>query len=380
MISEIARIAQFIWGNIIHIWPYLLITVPIAVAVNITGASKHIGKVFNKRPVTSIILATIVGAMSPFCSCSVIPIIASLLIGGVPLAPVMSFWLASPSMDPETFFLSVSIIGWNLAIWRLGGAFVMSLGAGFITHWIVSKGLIKEDATLKAFNYSGKKKTIPSLRLVFNKIKDSLINMPFFGKRRNVILATATNVSCCVNNIELRKEIFDEPKLSCCSETKPIKKEESKFALSDKGKCKCEAKKKNDFANKLTKEITKATLMVFKFMLLAYFMEALIIFYIPSEYVKATLGSNGIMSVIWAALIGIPVYTSTIPALAMVGGLISQGMTEAAGLAFLIAGPTTTIPAMAAVWNLANKKVFFLYIGFTLLGAIASGMFYYLLT
>jgi uncharacterized membrane protein YraQ (UPF0718 family) len=75
--------------------------------------SKYIKRAFDAKPITAILLATIVGAFSPFCSCGVIPIIAALLISGVPLAPVMSFWIASPSMDPEIFFLSVGTLGWN---------------------------------------------------------------------------------------------------------------------------------------------------------------------------------------------------------------------------------------------------------------------------
>jgi uncharacterized membrane protein YraQ (UPF0718 family) len=36
----------------------------------------------------------------------------------------------------------------------------------------------------------------------------------------------------------------------------------------------------------------------------------------------------------------------------MVGGLLVQGMSPAVALAFLIAGPTTTLPTMSAVWSL----------------------------
>ncbi len=117
--------------------------------------------------------------------------------------------------------------------------------------------------------------------------------------------------------------------------------------------------------------------MVLKFMTLAYFLEALIVFYVPSDLIKLLLAKNQFLSIILAALMGVPIYTSTMPALALVGGLLIKGMTPAAALAFLISGPTTTIPAMAAVWNLANRKVFLLYVGFTLTGAIISGLFYY---
>ena len=104
MFAPILEISQFIVEAFLHIWPYLLVTIPLAVAVQMSGASKYIKRAFEARPLTAIVLATIVGAFSPFCSCGVIPVIASLLISGVPLAPVMSFWIASPSMDPEIFF------------------------------------------------------------------------------------------------------------------------------------------------------------------------------------------------------------------------------------------------------------------------------------
>ena len=50
----------------------------------------------------------------------------------------------------------------------------------------------------------------------------------------------------------------------------------------------------------------------------------------------------------------------------------------AAALAFLIAGPITTLPAMSAVWGLVNRKVFTLYIGFALVGAVVLGYIYHL--
>ena len=160
MISEIIKIANFMGEAFLHIWPYLLVTIPLAVAVNMSGASKYIKRAFDARPITAILLATIVGAFSPFCSCGVIPVIAALLISGVPLAPVMSFWIASPSMDPEIFFLSVATIGWNLAVWRLIGTLILSLSAGFITHfaiqqkWIGTSVLRNHNASVTQSTYS----------------------------------------------------------------------------------------------------------------------------------------------------------------------------------------------------------------------------------
>ncbi|GAH79552.1 unnamed protein product, partial [marine sediment metagenome] len=145
MFDHVAEILKFMGRQLLHIWPYLLITIPIAAGIRLSGASKFIKKALSARPAVAIIAATLVGAVSPFCSCGVIPVISALLIGGVPIAPVMSFWLASPSMYPEIFFLSVSTLGWELAVWRLLSTFILSLGAGFVTHFIEKSGWLGED-------------------------------------------------------------------------------------------------------------------------------------------------------------------------------------------------------------------------------------------
>ncbi len=48
-----------------------------------------------------VVAAALFGALSPFGSCGVIPLIATRRAMGAPLAPVMAFWLASPVMDPS---------------------------------------------------------------------------------------------------------------------------------------------------------------------------------------------------------------------------------------------------------------------------------------
>jgi hypothetical protein len=72
-----------------------------------------------------------------------------------------------------------------------------------------------------------------------------------------------------------------------------------------------------------------------------------------------------------AALIGTPLYLTEVAALPIVSGLLQSGMSPGAAIAFLIAGPTTTVPAMAAVWTLVRPRVFVLYVGIVVVGAVA---------
>lgn len=353
--KHIYEIAAFVFNSFLHIWPYLLITIPLAVMVKVTGAAKHINKVLKMRPMLAIILATLVGAFSPFCSCGVIPVIATLLISGVPLAPVMSFWIASPSMDPEIIFLSAATIGWKLTWWRLIAALVVSLSAGFITHIVVKKGILGSNIlrSQKVKPVKSYKELIIQfvsiIKTIFNK-KEVQIELKTVQESGNVV----SSVSCC----SVENEMETEPNSCSCEYDCEIS----------------EIKTKNNINfSSIMNETFEATLMVVKFMLLAFFLNALIILYIPSDFITSILGGGHSITVFLASIIGIPVYTSNLTALPLIGGLLTQGMNPAAALAFLIAGPTTTLPAMAAVWGITNRKIFILYISFSLIGALFFG-------
>jgi uncharacterized membrane protein YraQ (UPF0718 family) len=72
----------------------------------------------------------------------VIPLIAAMLDAGVPLAPVMAFWIASPIMDPEMFILTAAGIGLNFAVAKTIAAVAMGLLAGFAVLVILRCGFL----------------------------------------------------------------------------------------------------------------------------------------------------------------------------------------------------------------------------------------------
>ena len=90
------------------------------------------------------------------------------------------------------------------------------------------------------------------------------------------------------------------------------------------------------------------------------------------------MGGTGLGPIVTATLVGVPAYLNGYAALPLVGGLIEQGMSPGAGMAFLVAGGVTSIPAAMAVWALAKPRVFALYIGLSLSGAFATGLMFQL--
>ncbi|GGK06217.1 hypothetical protein GCM10007063_30890 [Lentibacillus kapialis] len=75
-------------------------------------------KRFLNRPNIAVnyILGTFFGAITPFCSCSTIPILAGLLNSKVPFGPSMSFLIASPLMNPVMIFMLWALLGWKIAL------------------------------------------------------------------------------------------------------------------------------------------------------------------------------------------------------------------------------------------------------------------------
>ena len=120
-------------------------------------------------------------------------------------------------------------------------------------------------------------------------------------------------------------------------------------------------------------EVGRQSWLLGRWLLVAFLLEALITQYVPQSAIAGVLGEGNSLAVPLAALIGVPLYLSNFTALPIVSGLLAQGMQPGAAIAFLIAGPVTTIPAMTAVYGVVHKRVFALYLGLSLLGAMVLG-------
>ena len=120
-------------------------------------------------------------------------------------------------------------------------------------------------------------------------------------------------------------------------------------------------------------ELMKNALFLVKWLAFAYLLEALLVTYVPAEAIGSLVGGEGFFPIVIGALVGAPAYLNGYAAPALVAGLMEQGMSAGAAMAFMIAGAVSCIPAMAAVWSLVKRTVFFTYVGFGLGGAIILG-------
>ena len=137
---QFADSVMFLLKAMLSISPFLLLSMAAAGGAQATGLDQRISGIVTGRTTMVILGAAFFGSLAPLCSCGVIPLIAALLAAGVPLGPVMAFWISSPLMSIEKYLLATAVFDVGFATAYLVTAIVMGAIAGFVTQAIVVRG------------------------------------------------------------------------------------------------------------------------------------------------------------------------------------------------------------------------------------------------
>jgi uncharacterized membrane protein YraQ (UPF0718 family) len=298
----------FVAGSFAHVAPWFTASVLLAAAAKASGADALAARVFAGREGWAIIAGALLGALDPFCSCGVIPVIAGFLAAGVPLGPVMAYWLASPLMDPAKFAVLAGTLGLEFALVQTAAAIGIGLLGGFGTAGLARAGV-------------------------------------FDGALRDT---SALRSSCCAKKRTLNLpapvwRFWEEP----------------------------------ERAQRFVVEASRTGWFLARWLTLAFLLESLMTAWLPGEVVARHLGaSDAAHAIPVAVLLGVPAYLNGYAAVPLVKALVDLGMSPAVGLAFLIAGAVTSVPAAAAVWGLVRLRLFAAYLGFAAFGSLAAGYAY----
>lgn len=94
-----------------------------------------------KHKITGHILAALFGVITPFCSCSAIPLFLGFLQARIPLGVTFSYLISAPLSDAVVIALLLSLFGWKIALLYVGVGLLIAIVAGII---IGSMNLEKE--------------------------------------------------------------------------------------------------------------------------------------------------------------------------------------------------------------------------------------------
>jgi len=78
------------------------------------------------------LLAAVLGVVTPFCSCSSVPLFIGFVRAGIPLGITMTFLVASPLVSEIAFVLLIVYFGWQIAVAYLVAGFVIAVFAGWL--------------------------------------------------------------------------------------------------------------------------------------------------------------------------------------------------------------------------------------------------------
>lgn len=294
-------------GILAELWeilPYFIIGILIAGYLRTFKVAVKMQASLRKYGVLSIFLASFVGIISPLCACGTLTTAISLLIAGIPLAPVMSLMVTSPLMSPTTYLLTLNDLGPEWTVVRTVSAFAMGIFAGLVTHLFSRRGgFRKEDIFIEGAIIRG----------------------------------------------DFHDDDYPDERLRCNCR----RKFGNRVAVRT--------------GNKLLVFLAKSVEMLWvvgKYVIVGIAVGEVVERYMPSAWIYRLFGSKNPLSILWVTLASVPIFLHQISASSIlyhIKGSLDGTMDGGAALAFMIGGPVTAAPTMVLFWTFFKKRVFFLY-------------------
>ncbi len=101
-----------------------------------------------RRQLTGNVLAAGLGVVTPFCSCSAVPLFIGFVTAGVPLGVTFSFLVAAPMVNEVALALLLAVFGWRVAGLYLGTGLAIAIVAG----WVI--GRLKMERHVEGWVYN----------------------------------------------------------------------------------------------------------------------------------------------------------------------------------------------------------------------------------
>ena len=86
----------------------------------------------HKREYVGNVMAALLGVVTPFCSCSAVPLFIGFLESGVPLGVTFSFLISSPMVNEVALIMLWGMFGWKIALIYIGTGLLVAIVAGII--------------------------------------------------------------------------------------------------------------------------------------------------------------------------------------------------------------------------------------------------------
>lgn len=276
-------------------------------------------KHLSKNSYSSYLKVIILGSLTPFCSCSTIPLFRAFLNANVAFGVCIAYLFTSPLINPIIITMLLVSFGWQITLMYIAFLFVVIFIISILIQRLNTQKFLKEDSK-NSTNFSIKNTSATSS---FSITKPQKINF--------------TLNSCCSN-----------------------------------------APKQITF-----KEILMQSFKDYKklipYIAIGMGIGAFIHGFVPQDLLQDFLEGFGMFSIIFAAFIGILLYIR-VEAIIPIGlALLEVGINKGVIFSFLIAGAGCSLPELILLKGIFKTNFLALFVGLILLIAICFGSIMYLL-
>ena len=309
--------------------------------------NEKIQKILGGHKGRGYILAALLGAITPFCSCSTIPMLRGLLKAKAGFGQTLTFLFCSPLLNPIIIGLFIATFGIFTTLTYVCIALFISILAGYLLD------------KLKFEKY-----IIPERRSPFESCCSSNISAHTCACE-----STVHSQGCC--SLEQLQPL--QPTSCCCGTS----------GQGDSSSCCSPAAQKNTAGFKERMKIAFSDgwnqfKQVFIYLLIGVSLGAFIYGFVPSDFIATYAGGDNIFAVPIAAIIGIPLYVRVEALIPLSAVLVGKGMGLGAVMALIIGGGGASLTELILLKSLFKMPMLIAFLGVILGMAIFAGYFFQL--
>jgi len=147
--SRLADAAEFFIFDIIKIFLLLSVIIFVVSVMRSYFPPERTKRILShKKEFIGNILAALLGIVTPFCSCSAVPLFIGFVEAGVPLGVTFSFLISSPMVNEVAVVLLWGLFGWKIAVIYMATGLFVAIIAGLII------GKLKLEKWVEAYVYT----------------------------------------------------------------------------------------------------------------------------------------------------------------------------------------------------------------------------------
>jgi uncharacterized membrane protein YraQ (UPF0718 family) len=333
--------------------PAFFIAGAISVFVKKTSVIKYFGA--QARKILSYSVASVSGSVLAVCSCTVLPLFASIYTRGAGIGPATIFLYSGPAVNVLAIILTAKVLGTKLGIARALGAIVFAVLIGWIMYvFFERKPKSKDTQSNMLVEEEPESRPLWKTALYFATMVGILVFINW-GKpgTESGIWATVYSAKWMISGILLLS-------LSWMILAWFNRAERREWTFS------------TWIFTKQIFPLLFAGVLVAGFLLGRPGHDALI----PNEWVARWVGGNGLGANLFASVAGAFMYFATLTEVPILQGLLGAGMGKGPALALLLAGPALSLPNMLVIRSVIGTKKTLVYILLVVIMATISGLIY----